>query len=373
MKRKLEIIEELKQIEARSAELEAGVETAEQAEIEARTKEAEELQKRQSTLKEELQKIEAEERAAAELNAATAKNIKPKEKETMEERKITIESPEYRNAFYAMIAGTETEEQRTILATPISVDGDASNDGAAIAIPKTLDTKIWDNIHTAHPIINDVNMVRSGVIMEVTRHTGITNKASSKKDGAVNSSGDQQNTFAKIQLTGEDYESYVELTYAEAKMSQGALEDYLAQEIADDIGEKLAKNIFARILSDATTAQKVTSSSDDYADVKDALKLATQANAPVVYAPASKYFDLVGATNANGTPVNIKGTFGCEIKRDDGATKVTIVDPKMFVLNEVQSIMIETDKDIKNHHVIVSGYERAEGCLRKTKAASYID
>jgi hypothetical protein len=35
--------------------------------------------------------------------------------------------------------------------------------------------------------------------------------------------------------------------------------------------------------------------------------------------------------------------------------------------------MIETDKDIKAHKVIVSGYQRAEGCLRKTTAASYID
>lgn len=372
MKRKLEIIEELKQIEARSAELEAGVETAEQAEIEARTKEAEELQKRQSALKEELQKIEAEKRAAAELNAATATEIKPKENETME-RKITIESEEYRNAFYAMIAGKETEEQRTVLSTPISVDGDSTYDGAAIAIPKSLDTKIWDNIHTAHPILKDINVVKSGVIMEVTRHTTITNRTSSKKDGAVNSTGDQENVFTKVQLTGKDYETYVELTYAEAKMSQGALEDYLAQEIADELGEALAKDVFARVLSDATTAQKITSTNDIFADVKAALAKATLADAPVVYAPASDYYDIVGATNTNGTPVNIKGTFGCEIKRDDAATKVTILDPAKFILNEVQAVMIETDKDIKVHKVIVSGYQRAEGCLRKTTAASYID
>ena len=372
MKRKLEIIEELKQIEARSAELEAGVETAEQAEVEARTKEAEELQKRQSALKEELQKIEAEERAAAELNTATAKEITPKENETME-RKITIESEEYRNAFYAMIAGRLTEEQRTVLSTPISVDGDSTYDGAAIAIPKTLDTKIWDNIHTAHPILADVNMVKAGVPMEVTKHTAITNRASSKKDGAVNSTADQENVFTKVTLNGKDYETLTKLTYAEAKMSQGALEDYLAQEIADELGEALAKDVFARILSDATTAQKITSTNDYFADIKDALAKATLAKVPVVYAPSSDYYNIVGATNSNGTPVNIRGTFGCEIKRDDAATKVTIVDPKMFVLDEIQATMIETAKDIENHRIIISGYERAEGCLRKNTAASYID
>ena len=67
MTRKAEILEELKTIEARSAELEQGVETAEAAELEARTKEAEELATRQKALREELQKIEAEEQAAEEV------------------------------------------------------------------------------------------------------------------------------------------------------------------------------------------------------------------------------------------------------------------------------------------------------------------
>lgn len=108
-----------------------------------------------------------------------------------------------------------------------------------------------------------------------------------------------------------------------------------------------------------------------FADVKGALALATQASNPVIYAPSSSYYAIVGAVSS-GNPFNIGATLGCEVKLDNAATKVTVVDPKMFVLNEVQSIMVESDKDVKNHKVIVSGYLRAQGTLRKQKAAAYI-
>lgn len=362
----------LTEVNERLAQLEVEVrEMQEVADVEKATEEKRSLLERKAELValEERQKI-AEDIRTGEVTA----EVKEERKEMipMEEKKVYgVDTKEYRDAFYAMIGGTATVEQRAILASPISVDGDAANDGAAIAIPKTLDTKIWDNIHTAHPILEDVATVASGIVMEVTRHMSMNARVAGKKDGAQGA-GAEENTFVKVTLAGVDYEKYVELTYAESKMSQGALEDYLADEISAELGEALAKDVFARILSDATTAQKVAPSGNAFADVKAALALATLANKPVIYAPASEYYNLVGATDTNGQPVDIMGVLKCEVKRDDAATKITIVDPKQFVLNLVQGVMVESDKDIKTHHVIVSGYLRAEGTLRKTKAASYI-
>ncbi len=362
----------LTQVQERKASLEEEIRSAKSVdELNGMDERVEALNRRL----EELEKMEAR-KASAKALAEGAKETKTVEKreemKPMEEKKIYgVETSEYRSAFYAMIGGTATAEQRAILATPISVDGDGTNDGQAIAIPKTLDTKIWDNIHAAHPILDDITTVASGIVMEVTKHTGIANRVSAKKDGAT-TAGPEENTFVKVTLAGKDYEKYVELTYAEAKMSEGALEDYLAQEIADELGEALAKDTFAKILSDAGVGQKVTATSDVFADVKGALALASMANKPVIYAPASKYFDLVGAQDQNGQPVDVAGTFKCEVKRDDAATGIVVVDPKLYVNNLVQGVMIESAKDIKAHHVIVSGYMRAEGTLRKNKAAAYI-
>jgi hypothetical protein len=209
--------------------------------------------------------------------------------------------------------------------------------------------------------------------MEVTKHTAITVRTTKKLDSAA-TPAEEANTFVKVVLYGYDYEKFVTLTYAEAKMSQGALEDYLAEEIAAEIGEALAKDVFAQVLADAGNGQKVTPASGStlFDNIKAALALATGAGTPVIYAPSASYFEIVGAI-AQGSPFNIATTLGCTVKLDNAATKVTILDPKKFVLNEVQGIMIESDRDIKAHKVVVSGYLRAQGTLRHNKAASWID
>lgn len=355
----------INEIETRLSAIKAELET-DGADIEALEKETNELIEERKGL---LAEIETRNKV---LNKIAEGKLGTVEKELgkMEERKvITTESAEYRDAFYAMLKGIETEEQRTVLSTPISVDGNGTADGAAIAIPKTLDTKIWDNIHTSHPILADISTVASGVVMEVTKHVAIAVRVQAKKDGAA-TAGAEENTFVKVQLVGKDYEKYVELTYAEAKMSQGALEDYLAQEIAAELGEALAKDVFAQIITDAGSGQEVTVGSDMFEDVKKALALATMGGKKTIYAPSSKYYEIVGAVKS-GSPFNIGTTLGVEVKCDDAATVVTVVDPKAFVLNQISNVLIESTKDIKAHHVVIAGWMRAEGCLRYNKAASY--
>lgn len=327
----------------------------------AETSVSEEPEEERKTDAEEYRKLQE-----AVINGNIGTVVESHMEEIMEERKYTVESPEYRDAFYAVIGDYATAEQRAIV-----VDSTAPGDGDAIAIPKTLDEKIWDNIHTAHPILADIATVRSGVAMEVTKHTAIAVRTSKKLDSAA-TPAEEANTLVKVVLYGYDYEKYVELTYAEAKMSAGALEDYLAAEISAELGEALAKDVFAQVLTDAGTGQKVTTTSDMFADVKGAMALATGASVPVIYAPATAYYEIVGAI-AQGSPFNIGTTLGCEVKLDNAATKVTILDPKKFVLNMVQDVMIESDRDVKAHKVIVSGYLRAQGTLRNNKAAAYID
>lgn len=340
-KRLSEIKEELSAPEADLDALDAEIDA-----LEARKKEIEEAAEKR---KETLEKV-----------AAMGGDPATKEERDMPE-KFGIESKEYRDAFMAALVGRETEEQRAILA-----DNSAYGDG--LSLPVGLDEDIWDQVTTAHPILADVTVIKSGMAIKVTKMTPAA--VTKKMDSA--SSTEQTFTSAEVVLVGADYHTYVNLSYAEAKMSQGAMEKFLVKEIADALGEALAKDVFARILSDATTAQKVTSTSDMLDDVKSAMALAKMAAKPVIYAPASSYYEIVAAIK-NGSPFNIGHTVGCEVKLDNAATKVTIVDPAMFVLNVIQETMIESDRDVTNARFVIGGYMRAEGCLRKTTAAAYID
>lgn len=283
---------------------------------------------------------------------------------SMEEKKMFgPETKEYRDAFMANLVGRATEEQRAILA-------DNTNYGDGLALPSALDERVWDQIHTEHPILADVKTIRSGMPIKVTKMTPAA--ITKKMDSATTS--EQTFTSAEVVLVGADYHTYVPLSYAEAKMSQGAMEDFLVGEVADAIGEALAKDVFARVLSDAGTGQKVTPASGDtlFTSVKAALALATQAGKPVIYAPATSYYEVVGAI-AQGSPYNMGHAVGVEVKLDNAATKVTVLDPRMFVLNVIQDTIVESQKDVKDAAYVISGYARAEGCLRKTKAAAYIN
>lgn len=278
-----------------------------------------------------------------------------------------IASEEYRSAFYANLRGEATEEQRSALLT-------AGTD--AIAIPKALDDKIWDNIYTDHPILGDIDIKRTGVILEVTKHTKVkAGKAGKVEEGTAATLED--NEFVKVTLVGQDYAKTVELSYAAAKMSQGALEDYLATEVANSMGEALATDIFAKIKTDLGTAAVTVAKGKNltFADFCKAVGSVQRGTNLKVYASRAKKFEqIVGMVDTAGQPVFRDGcTLGYDVKEDAAAgDDIFIVDTSKFVLNMVQDIMIENDRDIKTHKIIISGYARAEGCMRDAGAGAYI-
>ena len=354
-----EIMElDLEGIEARKAEMKAEFEAAAKDDSAA----LDTLEAEKAVIEERVAQIRAEIETRKEdmQKVIEGAGTPITEKKAEEKSMFGIESNEYRDAFMANLVGKASVEQRAILA-----DNSAYGDG--LSLPVDLDRAIWDQVHSAHPILADIDTLETGIAIKVTKMTPAA--VTKKMDSA--SSTEQTFTSAEVTLVGADYHTYVCLSYAEAKMSQGAMEKFLINEIANAIGEALAKDVFARILSDAGNAQKVTATSDLFADVKAALALATLANRPVIYAPAASYYELVGAI-AQGSPFNVGRALGVDVKLDNAATKVTIVDPRLFVLNVIQRTIVETDRDAKNAQFVIGGYMRAEGCLRKVKAASYI-
>lgn len=340
----------------------------------------EEIEARSNELAEEakgiLAKIRIEERKERLRNAAQFGNpiFSPQNNDDSQRgkdknmtRAEMITSEEYRAAFYANLRGEATEEQRSALLT-------AGTD--AIAIPKALDDKIWDNIYTDHPILGDIDIKRTGVILEVTKHTKVkAGKAGKVEEGAAATIED--NEFVKVTLVGQDYAKTVELSYAAAKMSQGALEDYLATEVANSMGEALATDIFAKIKTDLGAAAVTVAKGKNltFADFCKAVGSVQRGTNLKVYASRAKKFEqIVGMVDTAGQPVFRDGcTLGYDVKEDAAAgDDIFIVDTSKFVLNMVQDIMIENDRDIKTHKIIISGYARAEGCMRDAGAGAYV-
>lgn len=340
----------------------------------------EEIEARSNELAEEaksiLAKIRIEERKERLRNAAQFGNPifsqqnnddSQRGKDKNMTRAEMIASEEYRSAFYANLRGEATEEQRSALLT-------AGTD--AIAIPKALDDKIWDNIYTDHPILGDIDIKRTGVILEVTKHTKVkAGKAGKVEEGTAATLED--NEFVKVTLVGQDYAKTVELSYAAAKMSQGALEDYLATEVANSMGEALATDIFAKIKTDlgAAAVTVAKGKSLTFADFCKAVGSVQRGTNLKVYASRAKKFEqIVGMVDTAGQPVFRDGcTLGYDVKEDAAAgDDIFIVDTSKFVLNMVQDIMIENDRDIKTHKIIISGYARAEGCMRDAGAGAYV-
>lgn len=355
----------LEEIEARLAEITEEVETRSGEELETLKAEVVELQTRKAELEEiETRKANAEALNNGEVEAD--KIIEKREEITMEEKKFYgVDTKEYRDAFFANLVNKATAEQRAIFA-----DNTTAGDG--VALPVATDTAIWDQILTAHPILNDISIVKSGIVMKVTQMTpnNLTAAGKGKKDS--DPVVELQFTTNEKVLAGKDYNTYVTLSYAEAQMSQGAMEKFLVSEIAGVLGEQLATDVFANIKADST-ATATTATASYFADIKTALGKAVQAQNAVIYAPSAKYYAILGEVDTNGQPIVRDGVvLGAPLKKDNAATDITVVDPALVVCNVIADTTIKSQDDIKSGAFVIGGYMRAEACLRKTAGASVI-
>lgn len=291
--------------------------------------------------------------------------------ETNMKNKFNAASPEYRNAFLKSISGRAdamTELENTAYTQTTTT-------GAAV-LPTTMLNEIWDCISGNHAIIGDINTYRTGTILEVVKCTTIVaGKAKKVAEGAAND--DEQNTFVKVTLAGNDFSKTVKLSYAAAQMSIDALESYLITEISNELGRALADDVIASIESGINTANQATSATVGtikYTELLAAFGALKRVTTPVVYCTRATLYNQLAALTDGGNnliyqpsmTVGVPGTLlGAEVKIEDSVADgvVLVGDPNRVTCNMVQDIMVETDKDITNHVYIYSGYCRGEAAL----------
>lgn len=300
--------------------------------------------------------------------------------EAVETKVLDAASPEYRNAFLKHISGRDDEMTKLENEAFVHTTQNTPN-----VLPKVMLDQIWDLVSKEHVIVGDVTRYNFNTVVEIPKFTAITQGAATTvNENAAND--DEHNTFAKVTLSGKDFSKSVEITYAMATMSIDALEQFLISEISRNLGEALADDMVSTIESGINGDNKFNAASSGtlaFGDITKAFgKLKRTGTVKVYLTRATLYNHVVGMTNSAGQLIyqpnanaGANGTLlGAEVKIEESVAdgKILIGDPKRVVNNVFTDILVETDKDIKKHKYIYSGYERSECALMDDRSFAEI-
>lgn len=355
----------INEIEARMAEIATEMNN-DGADIDALTEEVRKMNERKETLKKDAEKRQALRNAVAD---GAGKTVRTFDEEKREKVEYDAASPEYRRAFMKNLLGEEmTAEERAAWVHTTA--------NTTAVLPTTMLNNIWDLVSSQHSIMGDITIYRTGTIIEVVKHTAIAQgDAATVNENAAND--DEKDTFVKVTLSGKDFSKHVDVSYAMERMSIDALESYLTNEIANQIGAAMASDVITQIGTDMDSGNKVNSAANNDVTFKELAalfgKLERAQNVTVYAKRSTVYKYLVGMVDSNKRPVfqpnaqaGAAGSIiGATIKIEDAVADnvILIGDPKNVVYNMVQDIMIESDRDIKKHVTTYSGYARGQGAL----------
>jgi len=367
----------LDEIQKRMAQIATEVDH-EDADLDKLDEELTELRSKQTVILDKAEKRKKMlEDIANDPNATVLESQKKEERGGMTD-KLGIDSVEYRNAYLKTLLGEELTdiEQRAYTHT-------TANSGAVV--PTKLVDKIYSNMEEAHPLLKDVQVLRTGAVLTIAKHVSIdAGDAKEVAEGVAND--DEKNTFVDVTLAGKDFSKHVDFSYRLGKMSIPAFEQYLVNEIGERIGSAMTRDIVAQIYKDVNAANKTDSVDADAFKITDVSKtLAKLKGAGKVYAYMNSttfYGDVTTMDNADNRlsfvpnyEQGISGQLiGKGIKQEDALADgvILFLAPDKFIYNVVQDVLIERDKDIKKHVHTIAGFAIAEGTLTHDKAAAIL-
>lgn len=370
----------LDEFNAKVAELKAeGAKLAQAGKLEEAEAKKKELEALEASFQAE-KEAQAEENA---INKGSAVQVDMQNEQKLGEENIMekvydASSVEYKNAFLKHISGRDDQMTKMENAAFVHTTSNTPD-----VLPTTMLNQIWDLVSKNHVIAGDITQYKTGTILEVVKHTAIVKGAAGTVNENAAPANDEQNTFVKVTLSGKDFAKTVEISYAEAEMSIEALEGYLVQEIATSMGEAIADDIIATLKATGTgtngiaTGNRVetkTAGKMVFADIAGAFALVKRANNMTVYCTRATLFNRLAQLEDTAghliyqpsATVGVPGTLlGAPVKIEDSLAddEILIGDPKRIVSNVINDIMVETDKDIKVHKYIYSGYARMECAL----------
>ena len=299
--------------------------------------------------------------------------IDPKEDKNMEERTFTLASEEYRSAFLKNMRGEEMSDVEKRAFTFLTTNTNQP-------LPEVMQNRIISLIGEAHPIVADVYRMDSNTAISIPVAKTIAADAGKSAEGAA--ANELEITFDNVTLAGDDYTANVVMSYKMAAMAIPAFEAYIVAQIAERLGAVLAADIVANIKAQMSAANKITGGVS-YANICAGFGELKRVGSVVVYGTRKGVYNkLVGMVDSQKRPIFQQSInagaagalLGCTIKFEDALTDDELLfgDASKYIQNVVAPVAIESDKDLKNHTMIYSGYTCQEGALTDDKAFALV-
>ena len=367
----------LREIEERLSQIQKVELTNEAADLDALEKEIDALKEERKAIGEKIEKRKTL-MANVANNDGLSKIAEFKEERGQEdmEKRYNAESVEYRNAFLKKLLGEKLNEVEERAYTHTT-----ENTGAVL--PAELQNKIYSTMEEKHPLLQDIQILRTGAVLSIAKHVSIVaGDAKAVAEGVAND--DEENEFVNVTLSGKDFSKHIDFSYRLGKMAIPAFEEYLVTEIGNRLGSAMAEDVVAQIKTDMATANKLdTAGAFDVTHVLSGLSKLKQVGRVIVYVNnATLYGSIATAEGAkekltflNNLQDNVSAQIiGKAIKEEDALAEgeILIIDPQQFIYNVVQDVMIERDRDIKKHVHTIAGFAIAGGTLTNDKAAALV-
>ena len=285
----------LAEIKRRNEELRNSMETLPDSELDKAVKEAEELEKEQKEIIENIKNEDKEiETRAFKISTANITG------------KVTygVDSPEYRSAFFKTLAGASLNEiEKRAMTT--------NSSSAGAAVPTQTLNKIMEKIENQSVIYNlvTVSNLKGNVSIPIEGTTNDVERLSEGTDGTI-----KNDTLSSIKLGANKYIKLVKLTCELEAQAIDALEDYIVKKLSKKMAQAFDEDIIngngtnkctgiLQTITPIETSAAGTLNYDDICDLFAALKAAAKKNAKLLMSTNTLYKRIAKIKDDNKRPI----------------------------------------------------------------------
>ena len=378
----------LQEIASRKVEIKSLIESEEQVDLDALKKELDELEVEEKSINEQIEaetrkaEQEAEERKQVakqlEEGEVKAKEIE-KEEKTMEEKRFTIASPEYRTAWAKKLMGVSLDETDkralgdalTTTATTF-VESDAETQGinnAGLLIPTSLRKDLMELIFKTSPFLRDVRKLEvAGNIDLPYMHDADDANWYAETSCTLNEGIE----FKQLQLTGWELAKDVVITWKAEKMTVEGFIDFILAELSMKMGRALANAVIYGDGSNKPVGAIYGLTPVYDADPFQAIKKGKASLGEDAKVGAKAYISeavsdaIVFKKDANENYPYLAGlprisNLVVEVDPFLADSDIIVGNPMNYVLNEVEAVSVAKSTDVKCRRTTYGAYAIYDG------------